>query len=113
MPEIVGTLRRLLRETLQIIGRGADVPCLLLSELVTNALVHGDGAPTVVLELRAHKLYITVSDASAAPILRPVPDDTRTSGRGLDLVDSPADEWGVELIGSYGKAVWAVAAVGG
>ncbi|MFF1904231.1 ATP-binding protein [Kitasatospora sp. NPDC058218] len=113
LPEIVGALRRLLRDTLRSIDLDPDAPCLVLSELVTNALVHGDGPPTVVLELRCGRLYIAVSDASAAPVVRPDPNDSRTSGRGLDLVAALADEWGVKLIGSYGKAVWAVVAVGG
>ncbi|WP_406200748.1 ATP-binding protein [Kitasatospora sp. NBC_01560] len=113
VPEIVGALRRLLRDTLRTLGLDADAPCLILSELVTNALLHGDGPPTVVLELRCGRLYIAVSDASCAPVVRPAPDGARTSGRGLDLVDALADEWGMEFIGSYGKAVWAVATVGG
>ncbi|MGV9265492.1 ATP-binding protein [Kitasatospora sp. NPDC003701] len=110
---IVGALRRLLRDTLHALDLDPDAPCLILSELVTNALVHGDGPPTVVLELRCGRLYIAVSDASVAPVVRPAPNDARTSGRGLDLVGALADEWGVELIGSYGKAVWAVVAVAG
>lgn len=36
---------------------------------------------------------------------------TRTGGRGLCLVEKLADEWGVEPIGPYGKAVWAKASV--
>ncbi|MFD9594759.1 ATP-binding protein [Kitasatospora sp. NPDC059973] len=113
LPETVGALRRLLRDTLRSLGLDSDAPCLILSELVTNALVHGEGPPTVVLELRCGRLWIAVSDAGTAPILRPRPDDSRTSGRGLDLVGVLADEWGVKLIGTYGRAVWAAVAVGG
>ncbi|GAA2810892.1 MULTISPECIES: ATP-binding protein [Kitasatospora] len=110
-PQVAGVLRRLLRDMLGSVGLDHDAPCLILSELVTNALVHGGGAPAVVLELRGGRLYITVSDASPVPVVRRAPDDARTGGRGLDLVDALADEWGVELIGSYGKAVWAISAV--
>ncbi|MFJ9951404.1 ATP-binding protein [Kitasatospora sp. NPDC091207] len=113
LPEIVGALRRLLRDTLRSLRLDPEAPCLILSELVTNALLHGDGPPTVVLELRCGRLYIAVSDASAAPVVRPAPDDSRTSGRGLDLVGALADEWGVKPIGPYGKAVWATITVGG
>ncbi|MFE2723252.1 ATP-binding protein [Kitasatospora sp. NPDC059327] len=67
----------------------------------------------MVLELRRGRLHIAVADASLAPLVRPVPNHSRTSGRGLDLVDVLADEWGVERIGPYGKAVWATIAVGG
>ncbi|MFJ5121599.1 hypothetical protein [Kitasatospora sp. NPDC088548] len=33
-------------------------------------------------------------------------------GRGLGIVDVLAEKWGVEPIGQYSKAIWAVAAVG-
>ncbi|MBV6700591.1 ATP-binding protein [Kitasatospora aureofaciens] len=109
---MVGPIRRLLRDVLRTIGLDGDSACLIVSELVTNALVHGEGRPTVVLELRGGKLHITVSDASGDPLQRQAPDDSRASGRGLDIVDALSEEWGVEVIGSYGKAVWAVAKVG-
>ncbi|MFC5662988.1 ATP-binding protein [Kitasatospora misakiensis] len=110
-PEVVGVLRRLLREMLTVVGADPDGPCLILSELVTNALLHGAGAPSVVLELRCGRLYIAVADGSTAVPRRREPDVARTCGRGLDLVAALADDWGVELIGVCGKAVWAVAAV--
>ncbi|MBO1413899.1 ATP-binding protein [Streptomyces sp. FH025] len=106
---MVGPIRRLLRDVLDTMGLDPDSACLILSELVTNALVHGEGRPSVALELWCGKLYITVCDASGNPLQRQDPDDSRASGRGLDIVEALSDEWGVELIGSRGKAVWAVA----
>ncbi|MFE5580560.1 ATP-binding protein [Kitasatospora sp. NPDC056531] len=113
LPGMVGPIRRLLRDVLHAMGLDPDSACLIVSELVTNALVHGEGRPSVVLELHCGKLHITVSDASGNPLQRQAPDDSRASGRGLDIVEALSEEWGVELIGSYGKAVWAVAAVSG
>ncbi|MFB7673576.1 ATP-binding protein [Kitasatospora purpeofusca] len=109
--ETVGVVRRLLRDMLTATGADPDGPCLILSELLANALLHGDGAPSVALELRCGRIYIAVTDGSTAPPARPEPDVARTCGRGLDLVAALADDWGVELIGVCGKAVWAVAAV--
>ncbi|MQS13034.1 ATP-binding protein [Streptomyces kaniharaensis] len=109
---MVGPIRRLLRDALRIIGLDPDSACLIVSELVTNALLHGEGQPTVVLELRGGRLHITVSDSSGNPLRRQAPDDSRTSGRGLDIVDALSESWGVEAIGSHGKAVWAVTKVG-
>ena len=106
VPQIVATVRHLLRDALRAVGLGSDTGCVLLSELLTNALVHG-GVPTVLLELRAGVLHVAVADSSgAAPTVQPG-TTTRTSGRGLFLVEQLADEWGVEEIGSYGKTVWA------
>ncbi|HJD81827.1 ATP-binding protein [Kitasatospora aureofaciens] len=112
LPGMVGPIRRFLRDLLHAMGLDPDSACLILSELVTNALVHGEGRPGVTLELVCGELHITVSDAAGNPLQRPVRDDSRASGRGLDIVEALSDEWGVELIGSYGKAVWAVAKLG-
>ncbi|KOV24955.1 hypothetical protein ADK60_23455 [Streptomyces sp. XY431] len=109
--QTVGAVRRLLRDLLVTAGADPDAACLILSELLANALLHGAGAPTVSLELRCGRLYIAVADGSTAAPVRPEPDVARTCGRGLDLVAALADDWGVELIGVCGKAVWAVAAV--
>ncbi|MFJ4671962.1 ATP-binding protein [Kitasatospora purpeofusca] len=109
--QVVGVVRRLLRDMLVTAGADPDGPCLILSELLANALLHGAGAPTVSLELRCGRLWIAVADGSTAAPVGPEPDVARTCGRGLDLVAALADDWGVELIGVCGKAVWAVAAV--
>ncbi|WBP87666.1 ATP-binding protein [Kitasatospora cathayae] len=109
LPGMVGPIRRFLRDVLHSMGLDPDSACLILSELVTNALVHGEGRPGITLELRCGELYITVSDASGNQLQRQARDDSRASGRGLDIVEALSDTWGVELIGSYGKAVWAVA----
>ncbi|WP_371479932.1 ATP-binding protein [Kitasatospora sp. NBC_00315] len=106
LPQIVATMRHLLRDTLGAIGLDSDTACLLLSELLTNAIVHGAG-PAVVLELRAGVLYIAVADSSSEPLAVRPGSTARTSGRGLFLVEQLADEWGVEKLGPYGKAVWA------
>ncbi|MEV0189088.1 ATP-binding protein [Kitasatospora purpeofusca] len=92
-------------------GVDPDGPCLILSELLANALLHGAGAPGVALELRCGRLCVAVTDRSTTAPTGPEPDVARTCGRGLDLVAALADDWGVELIGVCGKAVRAVAAV--
>ncbi|MER7751489.1 ATP-binding protein [Kitasatospora sp. NPDC097643] len=112
LPGMVGPIRRLLRDILDAIGLDPDSACLILSELVTNALIHGEGRPAILLELRDGRLHMTVSDASRTPVQRQAPDDSRASGRGLDIVDALAEAWGVEPTGPHGKAVWAVTKVG-
>ncbi|WP_181785949.1 ATP-binding protein [Streptomyces phytophilus] len=88
----------------------ADDIRVCVSELVTNALVHGTPRGR---QLRVHvavddgAVRIEVHDASgASPYLRhPAPTDDH--GRGLQLVDALADEWGTRDRDGLGKLVWA------
>lgn len=82
----------------------AVVAELLVSELVTNALVHANSAVTVSVEPREGAVRVVVADQDPHdPILR---DDVQGRvGRGLILVDRMATQWGVERSGT-GKVVW-------
>jgi anti-sigma regulatory factor (Ser/Thr protein kinase) len=89
---------------------------LLVSELVTNSLLHGiaegEGWIDVVIERRARCLRIEVADPASSgrrPVLRRV-DPTSTSGWGLQLVDRLASDWGVET--GSGTCVWCEIATG-
>lgn len=78
---------------------------LLVSELVTNAVLHA-GPPFVLgIQLNGHQMRIVVSDGSAAhPLARPFHDDA-ADGRGLPLVEVLSSSWGWHLAG-LGKSVW-------
>lgn len=83
---------------------------LLVSELATNALLHGclrDRLFRVQLRLTAATLRIEVSDprGERLPRLR-LPEDGECFGRGLLIVAELADRWGVEPR-TVGKTVWA------
>jgi anti-sigma regulatory factor (Ser/Thr protein kinase) len=83
-----------------------DEATLLVSELVTNALLHG--APPITLEIECDGsagMQIRVSDGSGAQpaIGHPGVDDEH--GRGVALVDMLSDAWGVDPTPN-GKAVW-------
>jgi len=89
---------------------------LLVTELVTNSLLHGiaegDGWIDVLIERRAQCLRIEVADPASAgrrPVLRSV-DQSSTSGWGLQLVDRLASDWGVET--GSGTCVWCEIATG-
>ncbi len=72
-----------------------DIAVLLTSDLVTNAITHGDGE-TVTLAIRCSRqqLRIDVYDQSRAlPAGAGGPADADT-GRGLILVASLSTEWG-------------------
>jgi serine phosphatase RsbU (regulator of sigma subunit)/anti-sigma regulatory factor (Ser/Thr protein kinase) len=78
---------------------------LLVSEMVTNAIVHGRAPIQLRLRRARAQLLIEVSDtATAVPRkLRPTSNDVH--GRGLQLVAMMADEWGTRPIRD-GKSVW-------
>jgi anti-sigma regulatory factor (Ser/Thr protein kinase) len=82
----------------------ADTAELLVSELVTNAVQHGRG-PIEVRLLRGTSLIIEVADSSLAPPLIRMPDTLAETGRGLQLIKSLAQRWGVRR-GTDGKIVW-------
>ncbi|GAB2691016.1 SpoIIE family protein phosphatase [Kitasatospora kifunensis] len=103
---MVGHARRFARRTLAHWGLSAltDQTELLVSELITNALVHA-GAPTQLRLFRNHVLTVEVSDAdSRAPRLRRALEDDE-GGRGIHLVNELAHRWGSRST-RQGKAVW-------
>lgn len=81
---------------------------LLLSEIVTNALVHTEGGASLGLRLDAtsRTLTISVQDSSTRHPTERHADDEALGGRGLGIVEALATDWGVEVDGG-GKTVWA------
>ena len=108
-PESVGRARAWVRTMLTADGHAdaIDTASLIVSELATNALVHGDGSEiTIVCEADSGILTIGAVDYGTdhPAILDATEDDE--SGRGLALVDAIADEWGYEPCDG-GKLVYA------
>jgi DNA-binding response OmpR family regulator/anti-sigma regulatory factor (Ser/Thr protein kinase) len=84
-----------------------DDVVLLVSELVTNAVIHG--RPPIELRLRSSGGQIVLEVRDCATYLprrlRPTPEDEH--GRGLQLVALIADRWGTRPTPD-GKSVWCV-----
>ena len=79
---------------------------LLVSELVTNAVLHARSSSRVEINRENGRVRVTVRDESAEqPRLRNGGADA-TTGRGLLLVDRLAHSWGVDRSGISGKVVW-------
>jgi anti-sigma regulatory factor (Ser/Thr protein kinase) len=82
-----------------------DTATLLVSEVVTNAVLHG--ASTVELTLRAGpgSLRVEVRDDNEALPVRKRYSQTAATGRGLVLLEALSSAWGAEPE-SAGKVVW-------
>ncbi|MCW8122258.1 ATP-binding protein [Streptomyces anthocyanicus] len=102
--------RRALRELLRHWGGPgqSEVAELLASELVTNALVHTDEGAVLTATVGPRALRVEVRDfvgRGRQPRPRAPQREESTNGRGLVLVESLADDWGVQPC-EVGKSVW-------
>jgi anti-sigma regulatory factor (Ser/Thr protein kinase) len=79
---------------------------LLVSELVTNALLHGKGPVELRLRLTRDRLVVEAEDGGQHLPRRRRAGEDDEGGRGLHLVSTLADRWGARLTDD-GKVVWA------
>ncbi|MEU8887182.1 SpoIIE family protein phosphatase [Streptomyces sp. NPDC048442] len=110
-PERIAGTRRQLRELLHDWADEdqVDSAVLMVSEMVTNVLVHTDG--DALLTARAtgivgtRRLRVEVTDASDELPHKRRPGEMASSGRGLLLMEMLAHKWGVDPRGE-GKSIW-------
>lgn len=117
-PESVAEARKLTVEILKrlrICEEARENAQLIVSELVTNAVVHGargrDPHVLLVVIQSGPKLKVKVYDASSNLGPRAEPAEDAESGRGLVIVDALSDRWGATA-SAYGKCLWAELDVG-
>jgi anti-sigma regulatory factor (Ser/Thr protein kinase) len=83
-----------------------ETAALLVSELVTNAVIHGRTSATIDVRQPGDFVRVSVHDDNPAlPVASGHADVTHESGRGLTIVSELADTWGIETRDG-GKAVW-------
>lgn len=79
---------------------------LLISELVTNAVIHARSTVTVDLDVTDEgPVLVRVHDESTIRPTARGPQSDVPGGRGMHLLESLAARWGVEASGS-GKSIW-------
>jgi anti-sigma regulatory factor (Ser/Thr protein kinase) len=90
-----GQARALLREHANGLDRERlDTAVLLISELVTNAVLHGTGEIRLTIDIHGDDARFSVCDeGSGTPVVRPEPGPD--GGWGLRLVGALASRWGV------------------
>lgn len=99
----VGVLRRIAAARVRYAGLGAllDPVTLVVSELVTNAVLHsGSQRIGLVMTVRSGYLNIAVIDGKPGAAKLKQTDEDAETGRGLVLVDRVAQEYG----GTWGTA---------
>ncbi|MGY0017448.1 ATP-binding SpoIIE family protein phosphatase [Streptomyces sp. YJ-C3] len=111
-PERIAAARQQLRELLHDWADEdqVDSAVLLISEMVTNVLVHTDGDALMVAEVASggegpRRMRVEVADASDDLPHRRRPGELASSGRGLVLMELLAERWGVDPQGE-GKSIW-------
>ena len=82
---------------------------LVVSELVTNAVVHGAEPIRVTMVRAPERVRVEVTDGAAAssPHGNPRPPADAETGRGLSVVTRLAVAWGWRASPGRGKTVWA------
>jgi anti-sigma regulatory factor (Ser/Thr protein kinase) len=104
-PASPGRARRFVTDTLGDVATDVDRAALLVSELVTNAVLHAGTELEVAVEIRPRLVQVSVRDGSGArPAVRRY-DRYAATGRGLHLLETLADRWGVDVEPEQ-KRVW-------
>ncbi|MEV7415980.1 SpoIIE family protein phosphatase [Streptomyces sp. NPDC089919] len=110
-PERIAGARRQVRELLHdwADDEQVDAGVLMVSEMVTNVLMHTDGDAVLIAEISgdpgARRLRVEVADGSDELPHKRQPGEMASSGRGVLLMEMLADTWGVDPRGE-GKSIW-------
>jgi anti-sigma regulatory factor (Ser/Thr protein kinase) len=98
----------------------AEDAAVIVSELVTNALLHGCGLSTatagqveLILWRQDGQMVCAVTDSGPEPPVLVSPDPFAEAGRGLQVVEALSATWGWARLGGCRKAVWATLPVPG
>jgi anti-sigma regulatory factor (Ser/Thr protein kinase) len=85
------------------LGEVADAVELMVSELVTNAVIHAHSGGEMTLEEFSDRTRVEICDQSER--LPESRDPNEAGGRGLLVVEALADRWGIKRL-DRGKAIW-------
>ena len=106
--ESVPAARRFVRDQMIDSDTVADIDTasLLVTEIVTNAVLHAIAPMTLGVEVGADVVRIEVRDGSQLPPRVHAFSPSAATGRGLRLLESLAVRWGVRPEAGGGKAMW-------
>lgn len=106
-PHVVAEARRHAVETCgeSLDPQRRDDLALAVSELVTNAIRHGDEPVSITVEAHDGVVRVEVTDANPRLVLPPEQDLLAPGRRGLRLVEAVCRTWGWHPVDG-GKCVW-------
>lgn len=85
-----------------------DATALVVSELVTNAVLHARTPLEVTLRQDGDGVRVAVRDLADGQPARRESASLASTGRGLMLLEALARSWGVDRHPGGGKTVWAL-----
>lgn len=102
-----GSSRKFVAETLTdwSCAELVDSATLLVSELVTNAVIHAHSEVELVVHLQPDLVRIEVIDGADEAVRRRDATSEAQSGRGMALIEALASSWGIDTL-LAGKSVW-------
>jgi anti-sigma regulatory factor (Ser/Thr protein kinase) len=103
----IGAARAFASSAATALGCRPDDVALVVSELATNACIHGRSPFTVSVTRTGSCLTVEVSDLNPVQPVKGEPSSSSLSGRGLLIVERLARAWGVRCPSPAGKTVWA------
>jgi anti-sigma regulatory factor (Ser/Thr protein kinase) len=106
-PRSVAAARRFVAGTLAGWAHSdhVDTACLLVSEVLTNAIQHARAPIDLRLHLSAREIVTEITDDCTHLPQRRLPELDDENGRGLMLVDALASSWGTRPV-EAGRTVW-------
>jgi anti-sigma regulatory factor (Ser/Thr protein kinase) len=109
VPNSIRTARGLVADVASAIALPAEITgaaVLAVSELVTNAVVHGRPPISLHVDVTTTDLLVSVSDGLPAAVVRPdIAGADATTGRGLAIVAAVTGDWGWDD-DRGGKRIW-------
>lgn len=112
LPPTAGSVGIARRWSADIVGRDgdaelADTAALLVSELVSNVVLHARTPCELTITRIGSRVRVEVRDGSdRLPGKTGQPDPMALSGRGMLLVEALSDDHGTEALAEGGKRIW-------
>jgi len=110
--ESIRDARRFVVDAVQgLPGNLVDDIVLMVSELATNSVTHAKSDFSIGVEFDASTVRIEISDRGPDLPRKRRPHVDEPYGRGLHIVETLSEGWGVDLLPDGGKTIWITVAI--